>query len=240
MRNNLAISLLLFTVTVLSFGQEPYSLNETGKAREMAVYDGNGELTGYQVYEIVGKSRRNDTTIVEMSCYMLDENHEDKGFTPMKMNISVHEGNTTDYSFAGVIFQQCMGIITKYGSGLSQSGIAKSKITVTGNFGTIPAGMKAGDTLPDGTIKVNVAGIPITIGNYDRNVLGKKNLETPIGTYECMKMEETVSIRMFMVSKKMRIVSWYAPGVGEIRNETFLNGKEAGDPDEYAVLSYLR
>jgi hypothetical protein len=40
-----------------------------------------------------------------------------------------------------------------------------------------------------------------------------------------------------MFSKTIRVVSWYAPGIGEVKNQAFLNGNASDTtPDSYSVL----
>lgn len=219
--------------------QTPYALTKTGTAREMAQYDENGKLTGYQVYEVVENVRKGDATIYWMSCYLLNEKHVNDGFTPMRMGVTVENGAATDYAFAGVIFQECVGLITKASSGSSQSSIANSKIRVTGELGTIPSVMKPGSVLPDSEMKVTAIGIPITISCSDRNVLGEETLKTGAGSFKCTKLEETVTIKLLLFTKKIRIVSWYAPGIGEIRNEAYLKTRSK-TPDSHTVLCKLR
>ncbi|MFB0973418.1 MAG: hypothetical protein QMB59_02490, partial [Bacteroidales bacterium] len=167
----LAASLIVgssLAAPIATNAQTPFALTKKGTAREMTAYDEHGNMIGYEVYEVENTWKSADSSIYRMSCYMLDKNHSNDGFTPMKMNIYQYDGGVIDYAFAGAIFRQCIGILTGASKGSSQSSLAKSKITVSGALGLIPNDMKAGNSLNDSKFKVNALGIPITISNYKR------------------------------------------------------------------------
>lgn len=217
--------------------QTPFALTKRGTAREMTAYDEHGKIIGYEVYEVEDTWKSADSSIYRMNCYMLDDNHANDGFTPMKMNIYQYDGGVIDYAFAGAIFRQCIGILTGASKGSSQNSLAKSKITVSGALGLIPNDMQSGDRLKESEFKVNALGIPITINNIKRTVLGQEKVTTPAGTYTCLKVQEFIKVSVLMFSKTIRVVSWYAPGIGEVKNQAFLNGNASDTtPDSYSVL----
>jgi hypothetical protein len=240
----LAASLIVgssLAAPIATNAQTPFALTKKGTAREMTAYDEHGNMIGYEVYEVENTWKSADSSIYRMSCYMLDKNHSNDGFTPMKMNIYQYDGGVIDYAFAGAIFRQCIGILTGASKGSSQSSLAKSKITVSGALGLIPNDMKAGNSLNDSKFKVNALGIPITISNYKRTVLGQEPVTTSAGTYNCLKVQEFIKVSVLMFSKTIRVISWYAPGIGEVKNQAFMNANPSDTtPDSYSVLYKLR
>jgi|GEM_PF-1486196 Protein of unknown function (DUF3108). len=101
-------------------------------------------------------------------------------------------------------------------------------VKVTGNG-------KDGDTLivVDGKINMHV-------NNYGRKVLGRETITTSAGTFDCVVLEEYLSLNVLVISEKTRKKTWYAPGIGEIRTEVWNKGRKSGAPDSVMTLTRLQ
>lgn len=219
--------------------QVPYTLTKPGSAREMLAHDKDGNAIGYEVYEVTGIENCGDTVYYDMSCYMLNVNHVNDGFSPMKMRLPHYDESVSDYSFAGAIFRAVINRLAKRGS--SQSSIAKSKIPVKGSLALIPDKMSVGESLKASDMTLWVKGFALNITTFNRSVLSKESVTTQAGTFECLKVQELVKFRILIFSKTIRVVTWYAPGIGEVRSEAYMNGNmNDTTPDSSSILYALR
>jgi hypothetical protein len=104
-----------------------------------------------------------------------------------------------------------------------------------------PAQAKAGTTLPDGvlTAKISSSGIAILtlqIQVTDRKVEGMEKVTTAAGTFDCIKLSQTVETKS-VIKSSIRSVDWYARDTGPVRSESFnKSGKSMG----YTELTNLK
>lgn len=97
---------------------------------------------------------------------------------------------------------------------------------ITGENIEFPNDPKEGQTLADGTmeIKASMGGIgnmTTTIKMINRKVEGFETVETPAGSFECVKIsQETVSEVMGM-SHSSKSTNWLAKGIGTVKMESY-------------------
>ena len=89
-----------------------------------------------------------------------------------------------------------------------------------GDASSVPAGMKVGTAIPDGTIKVRIGKISATIATQNRQVVEQKSITVPAGTFDCFLIKEE-QVTKTVGSKTERIVTWYAAGIGCIRQAVY-------------------
>jgi hypothetical protein len=97
-----------------------------------------------------------------------------------------------------------------------------------------------GTSLDDGTLTVQVGmnGVNtfrMVIEVTDRLVEARETLETVAGSFDCVKISQTVKTKMIV---KIQATSneWYAPGVGVVRTESF---DKKGRLTGYSVLTAI-
>lgn len=95
------------------------------------------------------------------------------------------------------------------------------KMTVKGECRGIPADMEVGMELPDYWIEVKVMFFSPKMEYRDRRVTGRETVTTPAGTFDCFVVEETMTSKAMMSTEKTRQVSWYARGVGLVKQQTW-------------------
>jgi len=100
------------------------------------------------------------------------------------------------------------------------------EMSVEGGSLEMPSGMKAGDMLKDGDMKMafssggmNVMNMAVTITN--RKVEAVESLTTPAGTFDCYKISYDIATKMMGINVKMKGVEWYAKGVGMVKSESY-------------------
>ncbi len=108
------------------------------------------------------------------------------------------------------------------------------EMSVEGGNLEMPSGMKAGDLLKEGDIKIAFSSGGMTVMNMSVSITNRKveaveNLTTPAGTFECYKISYDIATKMMGIGVKMKGVEWYAKGVGMVKSETYTkDGKLQG------------
>lgn len=60
----------------------------------------------------------------------------------------------------------------------------------------------------------------------ERKIIGKENIQTEAGLFDCFILEETVTIKAMMMTEVERTKSWYAHGIGLVKEISYdKNGK---------------
>lgn len=107
------------------------------------------------------------------------------------------------------------------------------EINVDGVDMMYPAGLSAGQALPDANITISAATGGISILNMaikitNRKVVGTETVTVPAGTFECLKITYDVETKM-MIKISATAAEYINMGVGNVKTETFdKKGKLAG------------
>jgi len=120
-----------------------------------------------------------------------------------------------------------------------------------GNTLQYPGTLSTGQTLPDGTLKVEMSSkgtksMEMNVKIYDRKVEGKESLTAAGRSFECYKISYMVDLSNAMVMpngnlmnmpgiKPRKVVEWFCPTVGAVKTETYRNDKLEG----YSLLTEL-
>lgn len=104
------------------------------------------------------------------------------------------------------------------------------EVTVETSGLVMPSELKVGDQLEDAytSIQIGNQGIVIMTSEVkvtDRKVVSSETITTPAGTFDCMKIESTMSSKALMANFEYQMVDWFAFGKGLIRSETYRKGK---------------
>lgn len=118
----------------------------------------------------------------------------------------------------------------------------KERAAIWGAAIVWPAQFKIGDKLPDSMIKVdpnernNSQLKPISLGTFDRKVVGVERITTPAGTFDCFVVESTSTLSLFE-DFRMAQVDWFAPGIGVIKTEMYNNNGTVSSSTELTELN---
>lgn len=97
----------------------------------------------------------------------------------------------------------------------------KAEMRSEGTQALLPAGMKVGDTLPEAHCTVDVKGAKYRIDVTQRRVLRRERITVPAGTFDCLVVREHKVERGPGRNRTTTSESWYAPGVGYVRHDTY-------------------
>ena len=248
MKNRLFIAatfLLSFTTAFGPFSasaqSEPYALLKVGSSAEFVTRNAKGAITDYQVVKVTGSRKVGDTLVVTQEMTILDKNHKpNPKFKTITSHLKVIDGQVIDNSFTELVLNSVGYAIADYK--LTDEQKKEVEMNISGEVGRLPAVLTTGTKLPDSKLDFSfVAGkIVMHIKNYGRKVLGTDKVTTPAGTFDCVMLEEYYSINVMVVSEKTRQITWYAPGIGDVKTESWDKGKKSGYPDSITILNKLQ
>ena len=96
----------------------------------------------------------------------------------------------------------------------------KKNIKISGEMRGIPRYPKVGD-LPDYEFQFKLSIVSMSASGTDRKITRTEKLQTPAGTFDCFVMEETITSKVLMVKEVEKTISWYAYGIGLVKEETY-------------------
>ena len=90
----------------------------------------------------------------------------------------------------------------------------------------IPKGVTPGTSLKDGSVTMKVVSdSPINIQTKvlitNRKVEAIESVTTPAGTFECLKISQTITTDMGMMKITIKSVDWIAKNIGNVKSETY-------------------
>ncbi len=102
---------------------------------------------------------------------------------------------------------------------------------ITGTNLDWPNELTVGETLPDAnmTMKISMGGMNMnmTLDITDRKVIGKENITTLAGTFDCFVVTYDTEVNMG-IRQKTSAKQWIARDVGLVKQEDFKDGKITG------------
>ena len=223
------LSLFCLILTCSLFAQtdcNPYMPAEEGNTWGITAYSPKGKTDGIIRYELLEKEVSGDDVTFRIRTKSFDKNDEE-------VYVSDFEAYCKDGEFS---FDMAFMM-----DGAAMAGYQNMDVNVdAGDYPLPDLEAAAGTTLPDGTLKVNIAtGGPInmnmTVDVTDRTIEGRESITTPAGTFDCVVLSQTVKTK-FVMKVEASSKDWYAPGVGLVRSESYnRKGKLTG----YSELTAL-
>ena len=223
----LFFTILFSTLFLTGFAQidcQPFMPTEEGSTWEQTHYSKNDKMTGRTRFELLKKTASGDSLILEIKSVSLDEK-----------DAEIYVSEFEAYCINGV-FE--MDMASKL-NGATMAAYESMDVTVDASRFPIPTLDEAvGTRIGDGTLVVQVSmngmnTFRMTVEITDRLVAARENLETTAGTFDCVKISQTINTKMVM---KMQSTSneWYAEGIGVVRSESF---DKKGRLTGYSVLT---
>ena len=91
---------------------------------------------------------------------------------------------------------------------------------VSGEIRGIPRYPKTGK-LPDYQLQFKFTIMNMKVVGEERRIVGTEKIQTKAGLYDCFIMEETISTKALMMKDTEKIKSWYAYGIGLVKEVTY-------------------
>jgi len=227
MKTLLTVCFFLFATAVIAQNScKPYLPGEVGRTWEITNYSKKDKMTGVIRYEVLSVNESGNDIIYEVQATYYDDKNE-------QTYQSTYEAKCKDS-----VFQLDMTVMMD-GNAMSAYKEMDAEIDAT-EFDLPPTDPSSVGPLEDGTLTVKVSSngmkmMTMTVDVTDRNIEGVEEVTTEAGTFECIKMTQTVSTRM-IVKVEASSIEWYSEGVGMVRSESYnKKGKLTG----YSVLTKM-
>ena len=204
MKKIIFIAIFALAFMAQSYAQDAYFLYNEGAKLTIANTDTKGKHTGYstlEVKEVVG-SRSNCTVKYESMVY-------DKKMNPMLTAPMVQEftvkNDVVTYDPQSMVGQVMQGM----------------QVTVSGTPFSLPSNAKVGDTFPDYSITMNIAGIKTTSNVTGQKVVATETLTVDGRTIDCVVIEQTTTSKVLGMNQSGTQKTWYGKGYGSVKMETY-------------------
>ena len=94
-------------------------------------------------------------------------------------------------------------------------------ISITGNPCIYPLNMEPGTILENSKMKLKAYILSIQNIVTEREILGKEILNTPAGTFECIKVKEKHDNKISMKNEAHYTIRWNVRGIGIVKEEKY-------------------
>ena len=204
MKKFIFTAVLTLALMAQSYAQSAYFLYNEGAKLTIANTDAKGKHTGYstlEVKEVVG-SRSNCTVKYESMVY-------DKKMNPMLTAPLVQEftvrNDVVTYDPQSMVGQVMQGM----------------QVTVSGTPFSLPSNAKVGDTFPDYSITMNIAGIKTTSNVTGQKVVAAETITVDGRAIDCVVIEQTTTSKVLGMNQSGTQKTWYGKGYGSVKMETY-------------------
>lgn len=216
MKRIISITIALFgvvsTLNAQSGCSKYYPFKEGTKA-EITTYDKKGEKAAVIDYTVLNKTQTSKGEVATMQSTIKD----DKGKVIAETEYNV----TCDGSKISIDYKSMV-------SPMMVEQFKNMDYDISGTDLEIPNKLSVGQTLPDAQMimKISMGGINMNmeLNITNRKVIGKENVITPAGTFDCYVLTSDTTTKMG-VSQTSNAKQWIAEGVGMVKQEDYQNGK---------------
>jgi hypothetical protein len=203
-----------------------YFPDKVGATREMKFYNDKKKLTSISRQEILDKSvsGRNVKLLVRSTAFDAEDKEVYGGDLEM-----LCENGVFKFDMRSMIDPNTMNTYKEMGMEITTDNIV------------YPASINAGETLPDGNMKMVIKSgqttlmtIAITVSN--RKVVARESITTEAGTFDCYKLTYESVVKMGFITVSSNAIEWIADGVGVVKSETYTKKEKLTG---YSVLTKL-
>ena len=223
---------VLLSAVAYGQGTEPFFCSEPGMVRVYEARDADGKTVSFNadsLADFTGDFTQGHATVISTVTYPEDTSRFrsrirmrfDRGEVIMDMAALMEEAMQEG-------MRQSLNAMGDGDDAENQAAMNEilDNTTVSGECRGIPADIYEGMELPDYSIEIKIMFITSKMGCKDRKVIGRESVTTPAGTFDCYVVEETMTAKAMMVNERQ--VSWYARGVGLVKQQTFDKKKLTG------------
>lgn len=218
-----AIILLVFFRSTAQDCEGFYPMNK-GNVMELTSFNEKEKMQSVSTTTITDRSTSADGIVLKMHSIVRDEKGKDMTETDFDARCS-----------GGVFYLSLKNMV----SSEQMKAWKDMDMKMSGTDLQIPIDASPGQSLPDGSIQIDISmnGIKMpgmSVQVTDRKVMGVESITTQAGTFSCIKI--TSKFRTESVfAIEMNNVEWYSKGNGLIRSESYKGDKLKG----YTVLTRL-
>ncbi len=209
---SIALLGLMSTVKAQTSCSKFYPFKEGTKA-EITTYDKKGKKAAVIDYTVLNKTQTSEGEVATMKSSIKDENG--KLIAETEYNVTC-DGNKISIDYKSMV------------SPMMLEQFKNMDYDISGTDLEIPNNLSVGQTLPDAqmNMKISMSGINMNmeLNITNRKVIGKENVTTPAGTFDCYVLTSDTTTKMG-VSQTSNSKQWIAEGVGMVKQEDYQRGK---------------
>jgi hypothetical protein len=205
------VGALLF-VASLNYAQEceVYIPSSVGTTLEYKNYDGKGKLISQTSQKLVSVDNTAEGTLYKIHSEVKPEKGD-----PTAVDLV--------YKCVGDKFYFDMNSFVT--EDLKKS-MGESQVKMTIDDMNIPFGASPGTVLDDGKVTMEVISespikMNFIVSITDRKVLAKESVTTAAGTFDCIKIGQTVITDMGIMKVTIKSTDWYSRNLGLVKSESF-------------------
>lgn len=191
----LFVMALCLGLNLMAQEKEPFCCVKQGAELKYVTTDAKGNETGTSVTKVTAATGSDGNYNVAMTIALYVNGNQ--MFSPMNVTTTVTDGNAS----------------VALGGGAA--------IEMTTDVPLIPPRLAVGLELGTGSIVMNMGGIKTTQEIHTHKVVGREELTTPAGTFDCYIVEQTYTAKMAFIKAKGSQKVWYARGIGNVKTEIY-------------------
>ncbi len=227
------IKLLLMTVFAASMAvsvsaQNTFFPTKAGTVLVYAQKNGKGKVESYSRQTIKDVEGAGSNMTISYVMEILDKNQKPQSDPPIEVPCKVIIKDDVvildmNQMFAGMQKDQ------------------QVKMEITGVPMELPNNMQPGQVLKDAdmtmTMDMGIMKMKTVMKMTDGKCLAIEDVTVPAGTFKCHKITQTVTTTVMKRDIVARSVSWYAPGVGTVKTESYDDKDKLQGSTELAQMS---
>lgn len=219
--------------------QEPFFPSRTGTVLQYEDRDASGKVmysSADSLAEFTGDFSRGRATVVSTQTFA------DKPEKLTSREQMIFNNGEVIVDVAAVMQETMKGAVrqTIAASGASEEDLKEfdkvfDEMEIEGECRGIPSNLSVGMELPEYSVSFKIMFVNTKISCKDRKVLRREKITTPAGTFDCYVVEQSVNVKSMLMSEKSTLRTWYARGIGTVREETW-NKKKLVSVSELVAL----
>ena len=199
-----------------TYAQNTFFPTKAGMVLTYVNNDAKGKATGYSRMTIKNVEGSGSNMSISYVMENLDKNRKSLTDPPMEIPCTV-------------IIKDDVVILDMNQAFAGQPKDQQIKMEITGVPMELPGNMQPGQSLKDAemtmTLDLGITKMNTVIKMTEGKCLAVEDLKVPAGTIKCHKITQTVTTTVMRRDTKSKTISWYAPGIGTIKTETY-DGKD--------------
>jgi hypothetical protein len=205
-------AVFLTTTAAGTYAQNAFFTAKAGAILTYAENSADGKANGYSrltIKEVQGSGKNMTITYIAES---LDKNRK-----PFKPPVEIP---------CKVIIKDNVMTLDMKQMFVSQMKDQSVKMDVTGIPVELPNNLQPGQTIKDAemtmTIDMGIMKIDTVTKMTEGKCLAIEDVTVPAGTFKCHKITQTITTTAAGMKKvTSKVISWYAPGIGTVKTETY-------------------
>ena len=209
MKPRILLSLLLL-LSLPALAGEPYFCTRPGRTLSYERTEaGSGRLRRTTTFEITAVHQGAAGREVEYLFTLRRPGGAALYGGPAKMQVEIAPDGTVRMDLGSTLIAMLQNLLPR------------ASFRSSGTQALLPPEMHPGDRLPEAHCVVEGPGMKYRIDVTEREVLRPETLTTPAGTFDCIVVREHKVERGPGRYRDTNSDSWYAPGVGYVRHDTY-------------------